>query len=121
MLRKNLIVLVAFAAAVALALAACGGSDSGSPAAGGGPVTIELVGGQPEGGPTTITVRKGDTVHLTVESDQEGEVHVHGYDLENTAGPGQPAVFDFTANIDGIFDVESHIADVKIAKLVVNP
>lgn len=121
MVKRNLVVLAALATAALLTVAACGGSSSDTTAADTGPVTITLVGGQPQGGVTTITVKKGDTVRFTVDSDTEGDVHVHGYDIEKPAGPGKPAVFEFTANIDGIFDVESHISEAKIAKLVVNP
>jgi plastocyanin len=120
MLKRNLTVLAALAVAASLTVAGCGGSGSDGPAAS-GPVTIELVGGQPEGGVTTITVKKGDTVTFTVESDTEGDVHVHGYDIEKAVAPGQPAVFELTANLEGVFDVEAHASGAKIAKLVVEP
>ncbi len=41
-------------------------------------------------------------------------------------GPGQPGRFKFKANIEGIFEIESHVAedagkDPLVARLVVQP
>ena len=69
---------------------------------------IHLVGGQPVGGKRKISVRKGDTIRLRVTTDQAGEIHVHGFDLEKEAAPGNPASFTFKADIEGRFEVESH-------------
>ena len=84
-------------------------------------VVVRLVGGEPQGGVRTIRVRQGDVVRLRVESDQASEIHVHGYDIEQEAGPGKPAVFKFTADLEGIFEVESHVGEKQIVKLVVEP
>lgn len=82
---------------------------------------IHLVGGQPQGGKKAISVKKGDTIRLKVTSDETGEIHVHGFDLEQKAGPGKPASFTFKANIEGRFEVESHVGNVQIAEISVNP
>jgi hypothetical protein len=77
--------------------------------------------GPPVGGVRTIEVQKGDTIRFTVSSDQSDEVHVHGYDLERPVGPGAPARFSFTADADGIFEVELHGSGAQIASLEVQP
>jgi hypothetical protein len=82
---------------------------------------IQVRGGQPVGGVKTIEVEKGDTISFTVSSDQSDEVHVHGYDLERPVGPGAPARFSFTADADGIYEVELHGSDAQIASLEVQP
>ena len=82
---------------------------------------IHLVGGQPVGGKRKISVKKGDTIRLKVTSDEPGEIHVHGFDLEQEAGPGKPASFTFQANIEGRFEVESHASGAQIAEISVNP
>ena len=82
---------------------------------------IHVVGGQPVGGKQKISVRKGDTIRLKVTSDEAGEIHVHGFDLEEEAAPGKPASFTFTANIEGRFEVESHASNAQIAEISVNP
>lgn len=82
---------------------------------------IHVVSGKPVGGVQKISVKKGDTIRLKVTSDQDGEIHIHGFDLEQEAGPGKPASFKFKANIEGRFTVESHVGDVQIGEISVNP
>jgi hypothetical protein len=147
--RKALLAVAAVAVlAVAFGLARPGGGDDASPTASepaqtGQPATVEdaaaptatapaaaprpaatpiaVRGGQPVGGVATIEVEKGDTLRFTVSSDQSDEVHVHGYDLERPVGPGAPARFSFTADADGIFEVELHGSGAQIASLEVQP
>jgi hypothetical protein len=61
-----------------------------------------------------------------VSSDAPDEIHLHGYDIELEAAPGAPARFSFKANLEGVFEMESHTAEDAgqeplIANLVVNP
>jgi hypothetical protein len=65
-------------------------------------------------------------VRIVVSSDAPDEIHLHGYDIEKEVEPGKPAVFAFTAAIEGIFEMESHVAedagrDPQVAKLTVEP
>jgi hypothetical protein len=91
------------------------------------PVTrIRLEGGQVAGGPAGIKVTKGDTVQIIVSADAHDDIHLHGYDIEKSVEPGQPARFKFKANIEGIFELESHVAedagrDPLVGKLTVEP
>ena len=140
MLRNTPVTLAALVAASALVLAACGGSSgattSGQPSnapaassstqpgatqADAGAIVVQVKNGEPIGGTKEVSVKHGDTVNLRVEVDAPQELHLHGYDIEKEAAPGQPAVFVFTANLEGIFDLESHLTDAKLAKLTVNP
>lgn len=82
---------------------------------------IRLKAGNPVGGMQKIEVGKGDVVRLRISSDTPDEIHVHGYDLEDEAEPGNPATFTFTADIEGRFEVESHTTETRIAELTVNP
>jgi len=69
-----------------------------------------------------IEAKEGDTVSFTVESpDKTQEVHVHGYNLMEDAGPGKPAKFSFKATITGRFDVEFEAAGEQIGELTVEP
>ena len=83
--------------------------------------TIEVVGGQPKGGVQTIETDKGAEVAFQIRSDVAEHVHVHGYDLFEDVGPGMTAKFRFTAEIDGIFEVELEDSAVPIIELRVNP
>lgn len=77
--------------------------------------------GKAVGGVKELTVTKGDRVRITVTDDAEDQVHLHGYDIEQPVAPGQPATFDFTAKLEGIFEMELHSSDTQIASLKVNP
>ncbi len=133
---KNALLALSAIVVGALVLAACGGSDSGSPATTAPPATIatepaatgdvveatlDVVGGEPDGGVQTIELKKGQDVKLTVNSDQPYEIHLHGYDIVKDAGPDTPAVFAFTADIDGVFEIEVEDTATQIGKLAVNP
>lgn len=87
---------------------------------------IRIQGGEVVGGPQSIEVEQGEPVQIVVAADAPDEIHVHGYDLTQEAGPGAPARFNFTANLEGVFEIESHTAedaglDPLVARLVVNP
>jgi hypothetical protein len=87
---------------------------------------IRIRDGKPVGGVANIKVKKGDHVRIVVSSDARDDIHLHGYDIEKPVEPGQPAQFNFTANIEGIFEIESHVAedagrDPLMGKLTVEP
>jgi FtsP/CotA-like multicopper oxidase with cupredoxin domain len=87
---------------------------------------IEIRGGEVAGGAADIRVTKGDVVRIVVSSDAHDDIHLHGYDIERQADPGRPARFKFTADVEGIFEIESHVAedagkDPLVGKLTVEP
>jgi len=85
------------------------------------PETIVIKNGEPVGGVAKLTYKQGSTVKLTVTTDgAEGDVHVHGYDIEKPVAPGAPAEFVFVAKDTGRFEVELHPA-TQIAQLDVVP
>ncbi len=98
------------------------------PAESEGPVAtrIQIRGGEVVGGPADIQVTKGDRVLIVVSSDAHDDIHLHGYDIEKTVEPGKAARFNFTADVEGIFEIESHVAedagkDPLVGKLTVEP
>jgi hypothetical protein len=87
---------------------------------------IRVRGGAAVGGVKRVQATKGDTVRIVVSSDAPDEIHLHGYDIYENAGPGQPVRFVFRADIEGIFEIESHVAEDAgrppvLARLVVEP
>lgn len=90
---------------------------SGNPA----DAAIRIENGEPVGGVVEVEVRKGDRVRIVVRADAEQELHLHGYEIEKVVRPGKPAIFVFTAEFEGIFELESHTTDTLVAKLVVEP
>jgi hypothetical protein len=53
----------------------------------------------------------GSDVVLRLLSESDEEYHLHGYDLEKRVAAGVEAVFRFTAEATGRFDVESHTSE----------
>ncbi len=63
---------------------------------------------------TTLTrddlrVSQGDTVRLVFEADEEGEIHLHGYDLTAEVSPGHPGELVFEATNAGAFGLNFHV------------
>jgi len=57
---------------------------------------------------TDISVSHRDKVKLIVTSDQDGVLHIHGYDIEVEVGPESHAMVKFNATATGRFPVEIH-------------
>ena len=87
------------------------GDGSTEPSAPPRPERIVLRAGRPEGGVARIEVSKGVTVRFVVASDAADEIHLHGYDISRNAAPGRPARFRFRADVEGVFEIESHAAE----------
>lgn len=112
------VLVVAALTATAAALASCGSTPSAPP---GEPVTLtaELSDGDvtvPEEAPE---VSRGTEVTLEITSDSPVEVHVHGFDRYirlDEAGTGQAT---FTADIPGVFEIETHDTGLLIYRLAV--
>jgi uncharacterized protein YceK len=72
-------------------------------------------------GPDRIEVNMGEVVEVTVLADADDEVHVHGYDLTFPTVSGVPTLVTFTADAQGIFEVELEEAEIPLFELVVAP
>jgi hypothetical protein len=150
--RIGLIVAALVFAVVAFAIASPGGDDGGEQAAQTTPTQTEtetvteeaeteaepppppepavtrirIQGGQVVGGAKRIQASTGDTVRIVVASDAQDELHLHGYDITVNSAPGTPARFQFKADLEGVFELESHVAEDAgtnplVAQLVVQP
>ena len=87
---------------------------------------IQIRDGAVVGGSKRIEIPTGDQARIVIVSDAPDELHLHGYDITEEAGPGQPARFQFKADLEGVFELESHTAedagmDPLVAELVVQP
>ncbi|MEA2682542.1 MAG: hypothetical protein QOK05_870 [Chloroflexota bacterium] len=71
--------------------------------------------------PTDFTVNKGDTVKLTITTDKDEEVHLHGYDIHFDGKAGTPLEKTFTADKTGQFEYEIEASATHLGNLTVNP
>ena len=83
--------------------------------------TITIEDGKPVGGVEEIELDKGDQLKFRVESDEDHEIHLHGYDIEKEVEAGGQVTFDATADIDGLFEAEIEDLKEPIAEIRVNP
>jgi hypothetical protein len=87
-------------------------------------LTITVRDGAPVGGVERIEVASGERIHFRVVSDEPGEVHVHGYEVDEQIKPGKPVVIDMPADLEGGYEVELHgdrSGEFQIAELRVSP
>jgi hypothetical protein len=77
--------------------------------------------GEPVGGITDLTYKKGDQIQFKVHSEVAGEVHVHGYDLMKNVTAGGTITYDFPATIEGVFEAEMEEQKEQIIQLTVEP
>jgi hypothetical protein len=122
--RLGVLGAVIVAAVVVFIVLQSDNSDESSNTAKGVQVLGVDASGNPVGGVKTLTYNKGDQVQLQVNlAKPEEEIHVHGYDKEAPAAKS-PVRLSFTANLDGVFEIEVHHPDgteAEIAELKVNP
>jgi hypothetical protein len=83
--------------------------------------TIVVKNGKPVGGIRELDYAQGDQVRFKVVSDVSDEVHVHGYDIAKDVKAGGSVSFDFTADIEGVFEAELESRKEQIIELRVNP
>lgn len=82
-------------------------------------VDVMISGGEVAPSPGRTPVAVGQTVRIEVVGDQPDTVHVHGYDVEAELSPSAPAVLEFTADLPGLFEVETHGSGLLLTQLVV--
>jgi hypothetical protein len=141
-LPRGLAPAVAGMAVAGLVLAGCGGTASSStssassappssappssaPASSASPSGCEVdrqitvTGSKVTPPPSTVDVKAGCEVKLTVTADRTSEVHVHVVDLEKPITAGRPLMIDFTPTQQGVYEVELHDPDLLLVKLAV--
>ncbi len=107
--RFKIIATLGLALLALLALAAC--SDDSEPEDREFSLTIED--GKLTNESSTFEVKQGDTVTLLLDSDEEGSLHLHGYDVDVAVMPGMAAKLDFVASATGRFNFEFHHGEME--------
>ena len=101
-IKRPIFTLVLGAIFLAL-IAACGGSD---------PEELDIPVKMENGSlsPATIQVKQGDMVTLKIDTEEAGEFHLHGYDIEMDVPAEVPTDFFVLADITGRFKITFHAA-----------
>ncbi len=89
---------------VALALAACSGGEGPQERTFALQIQEKKLSNESE----TLQVTQGDTIIMNFDSDEEGTVHLHGYDIEKEVGPEGSTEFNFVAVATGRFNFTFH-------------
>jgi len=100
------ILLFALLAALSLSIAACGSESEPEHRT----LNLEVSEGAINLSGEELRVTQGDTVTVSVASDEHGLFHLHGYDHEVPVGPGEAAEFTFNASASGRFNFTFHPA-----------
>ena len=82
-------------------------------------VTVAVSDGKVTPKPRRVDVPAGAQVRLQITSDVDDEVHVHGYDVEETLEAGRTTTVEFTADQTGLFEVETHESELELVQLEV--
>ncbi len=88
---------------------------------GGTPVSIDLKVSGSTMTPDNPTAKAGDMVTMTITTDKDEEVHLHGYDIPFQCKAGQPLTKTFKADKTGDFDMEIEDTSTPLGKFTVNP
>jgi uncharacterized protein YxeA len=71
--------------------------------------------------PDRIEANQNDTITINVTSDQEGEVHLHEYDIAFETKPGEKATHTFKADKTCTCEIEWEETSTELGSLVVSP
>lgn len=104
MTRLNLALVIIFSVLM-LASIACS-SDGGEPEH--QEIAINLSDGNWDLASDTLKIAQGDTVALSIASEEHGTVHLHGYDIEIPVGPDEAGDLNFDAAATGRFNITFH-------------
>lgn len=113
------------AVVLASALAGCGGGDRERAVLERGnaepDVTVDATwrDGGVVGGPERFRAEAGDVVRITVTSDEDDEVHVHGVDVSADVAAGQQVDLTFRVEHTGAYEVELHESGALLGTLEV--
>jgi plastocyanin len=103
-LKISKFLLIAIMVAISLSIAACGGGSEPEHRT----LNLEITEGDLNLSDEDLKVTQGDTVTMTIASDEHGRFHLHGYDHEISVGPGESAEFTFDATATGRFNFTFH-------------
>jgi len=69
--------------------------------------------------PSDLSAHQNDMVTISITSDTDGEVHLHGYDIHFDNKAGQVTTYTFKADKTGDFPIEWESTSTPLGHLVV--
>jgi len=82
---------------------------------------VEVAAGKPVGGVQELEFKSGEEARFEVMADAVDELHFHGYDLYVDVVAGKTTDVSFKADIEGVFELESHTTGELLAEISVVP
>ena len=104
----------------AAAAAACW-CATGAAHAGAVNVSVTVAEGKVAGGVKVVRVVRDDEVSLTIQTDRDDELHLHGYNLKQQLKRNEPATLRFVAKRTGRFSAELHKTDREVVVFEIYP
>jgi hypothetical protein len=89
---------------LSLVAAGCGGGEPQEHT-----FELEIQEGSLVQGDSVLRVKQDDMVTVVVAADEPVSFHLHGYDIEKEAKPGEPATLEFIADATGSFRFTIHV------------
>lgn len=71
-------------------------------------IDVTLQGGKVAGSSETIRIDQGTRIALRFQSDEQGELHLHGYDVVIPLRAGETSAIALDATVTGRFPITSH-------------
>ena len=82
-------------------------------------ITITIKGKKVTPAPSTVDLKKGETLTLVVTSDRDDEIHAHGFEVEGELKAGVPSTITITGTQAGLFEVETHEPPLRLLMIAV--
>ncbi|NYG07723.1 plastocyanin [Phycicoccus badiiscoriae] len=82
-------------------------------------IAITVTGNKVSPTPTTVSLRVGESLTLTVTSDHADQLHLHGFEIEKDLVAGKPLSVTVTGAQPGVYDVETHHPELRLLKIAV--
>jgi plastocyanin len=82
-------------------------------------IEVVVVDGTVDTAEDSVDVAVGETVRVTVTSDVDDEVHVHGVEQTAELSAGSPTTLEFSLAEPGVYEVETHESGLLLFQLIV--
>jgi len=82
-------------------------------------IEVVIIDGTVDTAEDSVEVAVGDTVRVTVTSDVDDEVHVHGVDQTAELSASRPTTLELSFAEPGVYEVETHESSLLLFQLLV--